>query len=438
MKGVCSIRRGRLLSLKLLLAVLLVSPLSAQSIADEANAYLPDWLRVGGLFRTRLEGFLNRGFTFRENDVHLLDRFRLDITVRLARWVSFMFEGQDARIYFQRSIPNAPPFANPMDLRLGFLQLGDIDKSTISLRAGRQDLNFGEQRLLGNFNWINVGRSFDALRVTIQHGGYHLDTFASSVVIPTSEGFDRPQTGNNLHGVYGSVTELVPGATIEPYLLWRVAPQQVSENGIHGTLDFKTVGLRWVGKAGAIDYGTEMAGQVGKLGPDRVRAWAGHWSAGYAVGKRWRPRISAEYNYASGDKDPHDGIRGTFDVLYPSPHDQYGLCDQVGWRNIQDLRIGWDAKPAHKLNVTANYHDWWLVSARDALYTPTGLPVVRRIDGSAGRHVGQEIDFQAGYAASAQISLSGGIGHIFPAGFLKKTTPGVAYTFPFVMLTYTF
>lgn len=421
------------------MGILLAGPAAAQSIAGEVNSGLPNWLQFGGLFRTRYEGFLDRGFTQGQNDVHLINRLRLDLRLRATRWLQFMFEGQDARIYFERSVPNAPPFANPMDLRLGYVQLGDTDQSTVSLRAGRQDLIFGEQRLLGNFNWINVGRSFDAVRLTIQHGGYRVDAFASSVVNPTSEGFDRPQTGNNLHGLYGSIGKLVPGATIEPYVLWRLAPQQVSENGARGTLDFKTIGVRWVGKAELVDYGLEMAGQVGTLGPDRVRSWAGHWVAGYTIpSTTWQPRFSGEYNYATGDRDPHDGVRGTFDVLYPSPHDQLGLCDQVGWRNIQDIRVGWDAKPTRKLSVTGNYHNWWLASARDALYSPIGLPVVRRVDGSAGRHVGQEVDLQGGYSVSTQISMAAGIGHIFSGEFLKKTTAGAGYTFPFIMITYNF
>jgi hypothetical protein len=221
-------------------------------------------------------------------------------------------------------------------------------------------------------------------------------------------------------------------------VLWRIAPQQVAENGIRGTLDFKTVGLRWVGKAEPIDYGTEMAVQVGTLGQDRVRAWAGHWTAGYTLPvMKWVPRFSIEYNYATGDKNPHDSVRGTLDVLYPSPHDQYGLCDQVGWRNIHDLRLGWDFKPAVKISLVTNYHNWWLASPRDALYSPIGLPVVKRVDGPAGRHVGQEADFQINYVTTPQISIAGGIGHIFPGEFLKKATAGAAYTFPFMMLTYT-
>src|SRR6516165_2844396 len=100
-----------------LIGTLVAGPLYAQSVAREANKELPDWLQVGGLYRARFEGFLNRNFTHDDTDVHFLNRLRVDLTVRPARWMRFVLEGQDARIYFNQSVPNASPFANPMDLR---------------------------------------------------------------------------------------------------------------------------------------------------------------------------------------------------------------------------------------------------------------------------------------------------------------------------------
>ena len=431
----------RSMSAALLFAVaVLGGSVFAHSVADEANKELPAWLRFNGLYRVRFEGFLNRNFAAGQSDDHILNRLRIGLKAQPTSWMKFAFEGQDARIYFNRSVPTAPPHANPMDLRVGYLELGDIDSKPAGLRVGRQELEFGEGRLVGAFNWINVGRSFDAVRATLRHNQYRLDLFASSVVNPASGKFDRRQAGNNLHGLFGRVEKLVPGAVIEPYVLWRLAPRQVSEDGVRANLDFQTFGVRWTGNArGALDYGAEMARQAGSLGPDKVRAWAGHWTVGYAFsGITWRPRFSAEYNYASGDKDPHDHLRGTFDSLYPTPHDKYGLSDQVGWRNIHNIRLGWDAKPRSKLSVATNYHTWWLASARDALYAAPGVVLVRQADGSAGTHVGQEIDFQSSFALSMQMQIGAGIGHIFPGEFLKKTTPGKGYTYPFVMLNYTF
>ena len=73
-------------------------PLSAQSITTEANKELPDWLQVGGLDRARFEGFLDRNFAHRANDVHFLNRLRIDLTVRATSWMRLVLEGQDARM----------------------------------------------------------------------------------------------------------------------------------------------------------------------------------------------------------------------------------------------------------------------------------------------------------------------------------------------------
>src|SRR5438270_721834 len=79
----------------------------------------------------------------------------------------------------------------------------------------------------------------------------------------------------------------------------------------------------------------EAAAQFGSIGADTIRAWASHWTAGFTFGDaRGTPRVFGEYNYASGDDNHHDGLRQTFDQLYATGHDKFGLADQVGWRNI--------------------------------------------------------------------------------------------------------
>jgi len=153
---------------------------------------------------------------------------------------------------------------------------------------------------------------------------------------------------------------------------------------------------------------------------------------------RFKPRILAEYNYASGDKNPRDGKRGTFDQLYPTAHDKYGLADQVGWKNTHHLRAGVELKPRSKWLVMEKYSSWWLASPRDALYSAGGVVLARVQDGSAGRFVGQELDSQAVYTLSKQIQIAGGYAYLFPGTFLKKATPGRAYSFPYLSFSYLF
>lgn len=399
--------------------------------SEELNRRLPGWLCFSGEYRLRVEGFSGGGFRQDNQDAYLLSRLRINMKIQPAGWMKLVFQGQDSRVFWNSRIPAATPYHDAMDLRMGFLELGDAENRPASLRVGRQELAFGEQRLIGPLNWTNTARSFDAVRATFRHRGYRLDAFAASVVNIRPGELNKRIDGNNLHGLYGGIEKLAPKATIEPYVLWRVGPRR---------LDFKTWGYRWAGKLPrSFDYGMEVAAQTGALGADKVRAWAGHWLLGYTIaGARYKPRIIAGYNYASGDRDPGDGKHGTFDQLYPTGHDKYGLADQVGWRNIHHVRSGVEVKPGVKWLLIANFHSYWLASARDGLYNAGGVPVARSPDGAAGRRVGSELDGQVVCSLSKQIQIGGGFAHIFPGSFLKRATPGRAYNFPYWMVSSTF
>jgi hypothetical protein len=408
--------------------------------SEALNKELPKWLRFSGEYRARLEGFTGGGFADND-DAYFLNRFRINMQIKPTAWLKFNFQGQDSRVFGKNQNPAAPPYQDTMDLRLAYVEIGDSEKKVFGLRAGRQELVFGEQRLVGHLNWTNTARSFDAVRGTIRGNGYRLDAFASTVVSAVDGEFNRAfrTKADNFHGLYGGMEKLVPKAVIEPYLFWRVTRNLRTEGAQPGNRDFKTIGFRWVGKLPAqFDYGTEIAGQTGSLGSDSVGAWAGHWVLGYTAKAKFKPRLVAEYNYASGDKDPKDGKRGTFDQLYPTGHDKYGLADQVGWRNIHDIRAGVEVKPNPKWTVVPNYHNYWLASATDSLYAASGAAIVRKLDGSAGTHVGQELDLSTVYALNKQMQIGGGFAHLFPGEFLQKATKGHGYNFPYVMFTYSF
>ena len=157
-------------------------------------------MRFGGEYRLRVEGFGGGGFRQDNEDAYLLQRLRINMKLEPAPWIKLAFQGQDSRAFWNDKIPNAPPYQDSMDLRLGYLELGDTEKRPVGLRVGRQELAFGEQRLIGHLNWTNTSRSFDAVRATLRHGRYRLDAFAASVVNARHGEFNKRTDGNNLHG----------------------------------------------------------------------------------------------------------------------------------------------------------------------------------------------------------------------------------------------
>jgi hypothetical protein len=399
------------------------------------NGQLTPWLQVRGEFRARVEGFTGGGFAD-NSDAYWMDRFRLNATMSPTRSMKVVVQVQDARGFDKTTGSRLAPLRDTLDLRMAYGEFG----STNAVRIGRQELVFGEQRLLGHVSWLNTARTFDGARVTLKRSGLQLDAFAASVVTIRPDGFDKSGHGNTLYGAYLSTTALVPKQTLEPYFLWRQSPGIAAELGGVANLHQATTGVRMAGKLpAAFDYSAETTIQAGSVDHDDVRAWASHWLVGKTLtGVSARPRFFGEYNYASGDANRTDGTRGTFDQLYPTGHDKYGLTDQVGWRNIHHARAGVELNPAAKWGINGGYHSWWLASITDALYNAGGAAVARSAAGTAGRHVGQEVDIQAAYTYSPQLQIGGGYAHLMPGEFLKNTTPGHAYSYPYLMITYVF
>lgn len=64
--------------------------------------------------------------------------------------------------------------------------------------------------------------------------------------------------------------------------------------------------------------------------------------------------------------------------------------------------------------------------------------LARSASGVAGTYVGQEVDVITSAKLRQGLGLSAGVGRFIPGTFLKNTTRGKPYTYPYGMLTYDF
>ncbi len=407
-----------------------INPVTPGVVSERLNSELPGWLRLTGEERMRFESLSGVGFKDVQ-DTYLLNRLHFGADIRPMRMVQFIVEIQDARVFGQNTLPAPASQKDALDFRLGFLKIGS-DESPATLRVGRQMLYFGEGRVLADPNWSNVGRTFDAVQLTLRRGPARLYLFGGSVTKADPVDWDLPVPHSRLYGAYGSVRPRKLAITIEPYLLIRHDRGLKSEAGALGILDSRTTGLRLLGNLPfGVDYGAEAAGQMGWSAGDRVKAWAGHWVVGQTLPyPRWKPRYFVELNKASGDANPRDGVRGGFDPLYPSTHDKLGLTDLFTWTNVVHFRTGAGLALAPKVTVGAAYNSYWLANQRDGLYVG-GKIVARSADGSAGKHIGRQADVQAAFNLTKTTQVNAGYGRLFPGEFLLHATGGVPYNLVF-------
>ncbi len=286
------------------------------------------------------------------NDLLLL-RTRVHLGWSPTDWFTIYGAGQNSEDIGDDRIP-PPQGDGPFDLHQGYVKLGGTQTLPVSLKVGRQELSYGDERLIGAFDWDNIGRTFDAAKLHYEQGQFWVDAFSGRVVVPKEDQFNQPNWNDWFSGIYGSTRGVVPKTELQLYVLADnasvMSPTAVG-TGVKGNTprDIYTVGTRFQtlpGKLRGWDFNGEFAGQFGNFEyaaktPGVVNgqrldhvAFATHVEGGYTFDKvDWKPRTAMGLDYGSGDTDPNDTQHTTFVNLYPTNHKFASSAESVGgWR----------------------------------------------------------------------------------------------------------
>jgi hypothetical protein len=406
----------------------------------QLDTHLPHWIGFEAEERFRFEGYENAGFKQGNGDSYMLNRFRYQADIRLSSWFKFISQLQDARPFLENP-PIGPPNENRWDLKLAYAEFGDPARHWISVRVGRQLINYNNT-VISNSEWRDQGRSYDAAVTNLQRGRYRLGIFAASVVVPLASGISHHQDGNNIYGLYGRINNAIPKSSLEPFVLWRVQPKaslNVTLSSKTGKQDMKVYGLRLKGQARSnLDYSVEGAREFGSVGPDSIRAWAMTGGAAYDFRTlRTSPRVFAQYDFASGNNTPGDGVHRTFDTVYPTAHDRFGTMDLFGWQNIRSWRAGGTIAPRRRWTVTAQYLDFSLAAAHDAAYNTSGGTIVYApANAQFGTHLGREGDVYTWYELNRHLNIGAGYGRFIAGGLLTHLTTANQYSGAYVAINF--
>lgn len=407
-----------------------------------SNGYLtpalPAWWRLSFEIRGRAESYQGISGVAGFGDGYYMHRLRVNSTFTVRPWLRVFAQFQDSRVGDYDRSPLPWTIRNPLDLRQAYVDVGVGGDQAWTVRFGRQALVFGDMRLVSTSNWSNVGPSYDGLRLTYARGKVRLDWFGVQVVQPR-QGFDRPCPDRRLAGFYGSFTAGKAERVIDAYLIWKGNRRAVSETLRPGGLDVYTAGFRSTGGlTGSFDYNMELALQRGHIATDDLAAWLGH----FEVGRKQRLgrgdlRFWLEHNYASGDRDPLDGRRQTFEQYYPSPWAVVARAAEFASRNLHEPLAGmqWQATPKWRFRSTLR--GFWLASRQDALYLLSGAVYARRPE-SPSRRAGEELGIWAIHELRKNLQLWGGYGRLFPGPLLKDAGKGKPTNYLFLVWTLTF
>lgn len=367
--------------------------------------------------------------TYEDDAINLFrNRLNLDMKVKPfdnAKSIRIFTEGQEAHSFAESSLDKTNAFTDQFDLRQLFGEMDSpFEKIPATVKVGRQELIYGDGRFIGSPDWSNVGRVFDAVKAVYHpRDWFQFDTFFAQVVSVRKDTPDTAAHHDNLDGMYSTLKPF-KDQVLDTFLFIRHDRNneiQGERPGELGQLKEYTMGNRFKGKKWNFDYGTEYALQFGSRAHDSIAAWAFHQEAGYTFAKVWAsPRFYAEFNHASGDRNPSDGQFNTFDNLFPSNHDKYGFMDLVGLKNINDIRIGNSLKPHSRLSLISDFH-WFFLDAKESPWFSDNGGVLRAANPNANTQLGEELDLLANIKITEHLNLLIGYGHFFAGPFTRDT-----------------
>ena len=99
-------------------------------------------------------------------------RARLGMKVRALRWFSAMIQLQDVRLWGEETNTLGDYRADGFDVHQAWAA-ADCPYG-LGIKAGRQEINLDDERLVGAVGWSDQARSFDALLLRYTRGGFKL------------------------------------------------------------------------------------------------------------------------------------------------------------------------------------------------------------------------------------------------------------------------
>jgi hypothetical protein len=303
---------------------------------------------------------------------------------------------------------------NYSDASLAYLQ---YTIPTMTVTGGRQKIEVANQRLIGSTQWLPLSRTFDAART--QSGQWDA-WFGRLGVANTKPETARVGAVTHIDKTWGT-TSLIYKHDVAPF----------------GDIDIETldhvISHRW----GKTSFDAEAAVQGGSDNGKTQQAWAWHAAGHEDITPCLVFSLQADAASGGSDKD----VSRTFDNLYPSNHNLYGLADMIAWKNMNHYAALLEAKPGHGWTLRAGAHEYFLLDPSDSWYGGTGTANVRpggtfvNKTGVDGTDLGAEYDLEAVYETKHIGSFAGGAGLFEPGPYVQRVS-GHANQMTFAYLQY--
>jgi hypothetical protein len=343
--------------------------------------------------------------------------------------------------------------------RMEFIDGTEVIPKNATLSAIKRDRI--AHRLLGNFAFSDVGRSFDGAQYSLNDSNWNVTLFGGR---PDRGVYQVDGWGElRINVYYGAVTGQVGGKrNAGEWRLFGLGYQDLRDGVLKtdnrstaaGTADTGHIAIGTFGghyihttetAAGPIDLLGWGALQTGSWGNLRHRAAAAVVEAGWQprILPRVQPWLRAGYDYGSGDKSATDSTHGTFFEVMPTPR-TYARLPFFNLMNNRDAFGELVLRPSKRVTVRSDLHSLRLANRNDLWYSGGGAfqpwtfgYTGRASNGQSG--LATLYDLSADFSANAHLAIGTYYGRAAGKLVVQSIYPdGKNASFGFLELTFKF
>jgi hypothetical protein len=293
--------------------------------------------------------------------------------------------------------------------------------SRITIRLGRQELQYGSGRLLDVREGPNLRLYFDGAKVAYASSTWNVDAFVMASGGVKTGIFDNPTSRrSSLWGIYSAhaVTKMF---NIDLYYLGIDRAESRFDEGVAAE-SRHTVGTRLWANGNELLYNFEIGYQRGTFGAADIRAWGGSMDIGYRFANvKGTPMVKLRSDFISGDDRKGDGKLGSFNALYPNGG-YFGMNPQAGPGNLLSIHPNLTWNPAKKVLLSLEAVFYWRQSVEDGIYRPDGSLSLGSSN-SDSRYIGTAYVTTVSWQISRFLSYYAGVQYFETGDFINDVIP---------------
>lgn len=302
-----------------------------------------------------------------------------------------------------------------------------LKNKSFSLKLGRQELSYDDERVVGKLDWLQQGRRHDAALFKYEtKNGYLLHTalaFNQNKENASGSVYNSTPPGNytvstNGGTMYKSMQMLYAGKKLKQgnasFLFFADQFSKYHNDSLNAKI-FET------GTLARFTTGVYLNNTFTKVATTASAYYqfgnntTGQKLSSYLLSANAQYLFSTKFNAGAGVDYYSGGIKGTtsnaFDPLYGTPHKFAGLMDYFyaasgfGKGGLVDYYIKSKYKPTDKFQLAADIHQFSSAAS---------------ISGTNKKSFGQEVDIVGSYSLTKMIGFEAGYSHFFGTSLIAS------------------